>query len=386
MGQRAYCRLTARKVAGLREPGRYADGDGLYLLIDPSGAKRWVLRYAFNGKRRDMGLGPARVVSLSDARTKALKAKQQILDGTDPISARKSERAVPRFDDYARALHEKIKCQWKNPKHAAQWLSTLEAYVFPVFGDWKLEQVDAPVIRRALEPIWLTKPETARRVRQRIAQVLDAGAAEGYRDGDNPARQAMAGHARQTKERNHHAAMPYSEIPAFIRAMQATEMQTLSKLAFELLILTATRTSEIIGARWDEVDLDARLWSIPGERMKRGRLHEIPLADRSVEILQEAHSVSGNAPLIFPNRRPDRPYSNMVFLTCMKRMELPFTVHGFRSGFRDWAAEKTDYPRRVCEYALAHGLENEVEAAYQRSTLLEQRRLLMKDWESFCGR
>ena len=230
----------------------------------------------------------------------------------------------------------------------------------------------------------MTKAETARRVRQRIAQVLDAGAADGYRDGDNPARQAMAGHARQTKERNHHAAMPYSEIPAFIRAMQATEMQSLSKLAFELLILTATRTSEIIDARWDEVNFEARLWSIPGERMKRGKLHEIPLTDRSIAILKQAQSISGKGVLIFPNRQPDKPFSNMVFLASLKRMDIAYTVHGFRSSFRDWAAEKTDHPRSVCEYALAHGLENEVEAAYQRSTLLQQRRKLMADWSAYC--
>lgn len=385
MGKRQYRRLTALDVDRARAPGRYADGDGLFLLVDKDGAKRWVLRYSAKGRRRDLGLGSARIVTLAGARQKALDARRLLLDGADPIDARARTRLTPLFADYARALHSKIKGQWRNPKHAAQWLTTLEAYAFPVIGTMRLSEIEAPDVRRALEPIWLEKPETARRVRQRIGQVLDSAAADGHRSGDNPAKAAMAGHARPVRETERHAAMPYPEVPGFITALRGRDMFPLAALAFEFLILTAARTSEALGARWDEIDWEAKLWRIPGSRMKGKRLHEVPLAARPLAILKEARKHSGNGELIFPARSPDRPFSNMVFLQALKRMNVPYTSHGFRSSFRDWAAERTSYPRQLCEYALAHALADDVEAAYQRSTLLEQRRRLMADWAKFCG-
>ena len=386
LAARRYNRLTALRVQRLKDPGRYTDGDGLALVITPDGGKRWVFRYSIDGRRRDMGFGPARIVTLAEARTKAINCRKMILDGVDPLAHKRASRQIPYFGVYARELHAKIKHQWKNPKHAAQWLSSLETYAMPVIGEIRLNRIDAPLVRQVLTPIWYDKPETARRVRQRIAQVLDAAAADGFRHDANPASAAMAGLAKVKHVQGHHAAMPYAEVPTFVGNIRDTDMQTLSKLAFEFIILTAARTNEVLKSEWAEIDWENRLWRVPGDRMKAGRLHEVPLAERSLALLKEAEALSGNSALIFPRRPPDTAFSNMVFLTALRRMGIQYTVHGFRSSFRDWAAEKTAYPREIAEFALAHTIKSKTEAAYQRSTLLDQRRSLMEDWAEFLGR
>ncbi|UWU20920.1 tyrosine-type recombinase/integrase [Rhizobium sp. CB3060] len=376
--------LSALKVKHLKEPGRYTDGNGLYLVVDPSGAKRWLLRVTIQGKRSDIGLGSAGLVSLVEAREKAFEYRKQARAGGDPLAAkREAKKIYPTFKKAAETVHQEHKAAWKNAKHADQWINTLKQYAFPLVGELRIDRIDTPEILKILSPIWLAKPETARRVRQRLKNVFDWAKASGYRVGDNPVDGVTRGLPKQVDRDEHHAALPFAEVPAFVKAMKATTSNLISKLAFELLILTATRTSEILLAEKDEFDLQAEFWTIPAERMKAKRIHRVPLSARAVEIVKEAIDYSGEGKYLFPGRSEKSPLSNTVFLQMLKRMELSVTAHGFRSSFRDWASETTAFPSELAEMALAHTIENKVEAAYRRGDLLEKRRELMAAWSSF---
>ncbi|WP_040573339.1 tyrosine-type recombinase/integrase [Methylocystis rosea] len=379
--------LSALKIRSLREPGRYADGNGLYLVVDPSGAKRWMLRTVVQGRRRDIGLGGTSLVSLAEAREKALSYRKRAREGGDPLAEkRRVEAKPPTFSEAAGRVFDEHFPSWKNSKHASQWMNTLRQYAFPSIGDMPINEVDSPHVLRVLSPIWLSKPETARRVRQRIGTVLSWAKAAGYRTGDNPVEGVAKGLPKQRDRNEHHAAMPFAEVPAFVARLQgAADQGEITRLAIEFLILTAARTGEVLGAKWREIDKPGHVWTIPADRMKAGRAHRVPLSSRCLDILERARLLSAGSEFIFPGRTIARPMSNMVFNMMLRRMDVPFTVHGFRSSFRDWAAERTSYSREICEMALAHTVSNKVEAAYRRTDLFDRRRDLMESWSQLLA-
>jgi integrase len=378
--------LSSVGIKAMSKPGRYADGNGLYLLVEPSGSKRWVLRTIVQGRRRDIGLGSLRLVSLAEARQQAADLRRSARSGGDPLAERRQSKIkMPSFEEAARTVHRDRGASWKNQKHAAQWLSTLEQHVFPAFGSRRIDTIETPDILRALSEIWLKKPETARRVRQRIGTVFDWAKATGFRTGENPIDGVSKGLPKQVDRDNHFAAIPYSEIPEFMTLLHKSPAAEGTKLALELLILTATRTNEVLGANWTEMDLDGGIWVIAKTRMKAGREHRVPLSKRAVVILRQAKNLAGAGKLVFPGRSPDKLMSNMVFLMLVRRLEFDFTVHGFRSAFRDWASERTNFSREVCEMALAHTIKNKAEAAYSRSDLLDKRRELMETWAKYVS-
>ena len=377
------------------KPGLHADGGGLYLQIGPEGTKSWIFRFMLNGRARAMGLGPLHAVSLADARKKATNCRGLLVDGTDPIEARdkgRTERKLEAakamtFKGCAEAYIKSHKDGWKNPKHAAQWTATLSTYAYPVFGEVSVQSVDTGLVLRVLEPMWKEKTETASRVRGRIEQVLDWATVRGLRAGDNPARwrgflDHMLPKRSSVQKVQHHPALPYNQIASFMVSLG--EQEGTGARALELLILTATRTGELIGARWDEIDLGEKVWTIPAERMKAGREHRVPLSELAVSLVRRiAESRSGD--FVFPGSNPKKPISNMTLLAVLKRMKrTELTVHGFRSTFRDWAAEQTNFPREVAEAALAHTIGDKVEAAYRRGDLFEKRRGLMGEWAQYC--
>jgi integrase len=373
--------LTAVQVRQTKVVGRHADGNGLYLLVEPSGAKRWVLRTMVHGRRRDIGLGSARLVSLAEAREKASLYRKTARAGGDPIAEhRKADVQVPTFEQAARLVHVNHSRAWRNPKHAAQWINTLAQYVFPIFGHRRVDQIDSGDVLKTLSPIWLSKPETARRVRQRVRAVFDWAKAAGHRGGDNPVDGIARALPRHNDRGGHFAAMPYAEVPRFLRALRESSMDETTKLAFEFLILTAARTGEVLGARRDEIDLGGAIWTIPSSRTKTKREHRVPLPPRAIDIVRRARELSAGSDFLFPGRSVRKPLSNMVFLKALGRMKVEVTAHGFRSAFRDWAAEQTSFPNEVAEMALAHTIKNKAEAAYRRGDLLEKRRALMETW------
>ena len=376
--------LSPVRINALKTKGRYADGNGLYLEVSSSGAKHWMLRTVVYGRRRDIGLGSLKLVTLAEAREKARHYRKIAREGGDPIAAkRKAQTAIPTFAETAQRVHGEHAKAWRS-KHEAQWINTLEQYAFPVIGTRRVDQVDTADILKILGPIWLKRPETARRVRQRLRTVFDWAKVAGFRTEGNPVEAVEKALPRQPERRGHFEAMPYNEMPNFIQTLRDADSTSVPvQLAFEFLILTATRTSEVLGARWNEMELGKSLWTIPKTRMKAGREHRIPLSSRAFEILQQAKQLAGDSELVFPGRRDGRPMSNMVFLMTLRRMGLKVTAHGFRSSFRDWAAERTDFPREVCEAALAHMVKDKTEAAYRRGDLFEKRRELMSRWDRY---
>lgn len=376
--------LSALKIKALKEPGRYSDGDGLMLQIGAGGARSWILRAQSGGKRRDFGLGSAKWVSLADAREAAGEIRRQLAKGIDPIAERKREREViPTFKDAAVSVHEEQKAGWKNGKHQAQWLSTLETYAYPTLGKLPVNEIEGPQIRKVLLPIWLTKPETARRVRQRIGAVLDWSYVNGFRTSEAPMRSLSKGLPRQPKDDGHFAAMSYALVPDFISRLR--ERSSVGRVALEALVLTAARSGEIRGATWAEVDLENALWSVPAERMKMGKPHQVPLSAQAVDAFTRAKKFKVPcSELVFPGQKLKKPMSDMTLLKVVRDMEAGVTVHGFRSAFRDWVAEETDVPGEIAEAALAHANSNKVEAAYRRTDFLEKRKALMRDWGEFC--
>jgi integrase len=387
--------LTAVAVAKLTKPGRYAVGDGAYLQIAAGGTRSWVFRYKRDGKARHMGLGPAGLLTLAEAREKARQARRALLDGVDPLEAKAARLARTRlesakgmtFRDCAERMVASHEAAWKNPKHRAQWKATLATYVYPIFGELPVGIVDTGLVLKVIEPLWSTKPETAGRVRGRIEAVLDWAKARGYRDGENPARwrghlDKLLPNRRKVRRVKNHPAMPYTDIPAFMAELR--NRTSVSARTLEFTILTASRTGETIGARWSEIDLVAHTWTIPAERMKAGKEHRVPLSERAVEILE---NLPRESEYVFMGGRAGKPLSNMAMLELLRGMKpgSGYVPHGFRSTFRDFAAEMSSWPAEVAEAALAHALKSKVEAAYRRSDLFEQRRRLMNNWSSFCG-
>jgi integrase len=377
-------KLTATKVKALTEPGTYMDGDGLMLVVTSKSSASWKLRAMVAGKRRDIGLGSLKVLSLADARDKASDLRRQIAQGIDLIAERKKVAdPVPTFREAAASVHEEHKAAWKNGKHQDQWINTLTTYAFPKLGDRLVNDIEGPIIRDVLAPIWLAKPETARRVRQRIGAVLDWSYAKGYRPTEAPMRSLSKGLPRQPRKDGHFAAMPFTDVPKLIARLR--ERSSVGRLAMEALILTAARSGEIRGATWSEVDLDAGMWTVPADRMKMGKVHQVPLAPEAIDVFRRAEALRVPcSDLVFPGQRLKNQLSDMTLLKVMRDMETGVTVHGFRSAFRDWVAEETSYPGEVAEAALAHAIPNKVEAAYRRTDFLEKRRSLMREWAAFC--
>jgi integrase len=388
--------LSGLIVGRATKPGMYSDGGGLYLRVGPTGAKSWVFRFRVGGKLRDMGLGPLHTFSLAEARAKALECRKLRYDGADPLHARQAARQVAKleaakamtFQQCADAYIEAHRAGWENEKHGAQWAATLAAHVYPVFGELPVAAIDTGLVMKALEPLWTTTTETASRVRGRIESVLDWAATREYRAGENPAR--WRGHldnllpARSKVQKvEHHAAMPYTDVGAFMARLR--QQAGAGARALELAILTAGRSGEVLGARCDEFDMGAAVWTVPAGRMKAGREHRVPLSGAALDVLVTMLAVREDA-FVFAGSRAGMPLSNMAMAMVLRRMELPeLTVHGFRSTFRDWAAERTAYPSEVVEMALAHTVGNKVEAAYRRGDLFDKRRKLMAEWAKYCG-
>jgi integrase len=377
--------LTDLKVRKATQPGRYADGNGLYLLIDGNGAKRWILRTVIKGNRTDLGLGSAALVPLADARDEARRLRRIARDGGDPLALkRKERRTVPTFKTAAESVHASHKDAWRNAKHGAQWIATLQAYGFPALGDRLVDAIDTAHVVEALSPIWLAKPETADRVAQRIGTVLDWCKAMGHRSTglDREAlRQALPKRGKKRARVQHHPALPYLELPDFLVKVRASDSALAVRLALEFLVLTGTRTNEVLGVRPEEIEGDR--WTIPGDRMKAGTPHVVPLSPRCLELVKAARVLGGT--YLFPGRKPGAPLSNMSLLMLMRRQKSTAVPHGFRSTFRDWAAERTDFPAEVVEAALAHTIPDAVVAAYKRTDFFDKRRELMDRWAQFAA-
>jgi integrase len=378
-------RLTARTVATLTKPGRHPDGGNLYLSISENGGRRWVFLYRWHGKPTEIGLGSARDVSLARARELALEARAKLAQGVNPKDARKPAGGST-FGNVADRLIEAMRPSWRNDKHASQWEKTLTEYAAPL-RHLPVDKITTEDVLTVLRPRWNSTPATASRLRGRIERVLDAAKARGLRKGENPAR--WRGHLdhllsrQQRLARNHHAAMPYTELPAFLAELQTRP--TTGAAALEFTILTVARSNEVLGARWNEFDLERAVWTVPASRMKGSREHRVPLASRALEILREQHEIHEiqTGDLVFPGRNPDQPLRELT--PVLRRMQISeVTVHGFRSSFRDWAAECTSFTNEVCEAALAHAIESRTEAAYRRGDLFEKRRKLMEAWDSYC--
>ncbi|MCB1503972.1 MAG: integrase arm-type DNA-binding domain-containing protein [Hyphomicrobiaceae bacterium] len=389
-------RLTTKTVENQKQPGLYADGGNLLLRVAPGGTKGWIFRFALKGRTRDAGLGHYPAVSLANAREEADRFRKLLAEGVDPIEARNAERATLQvqaaraitFEQCAKSYIASHEVGWKNDKHRAQWCSTLKTYVYPVIGSLPAATVDTALVMQVLEPIWSTKPETASRIRGRIEVILSWAKVRGYRDGENPAQ--WRGHLdrllpAKAKVRRvvHHSALPYSKVPSFMAALR--EQDGFSARALEFLILTATRTGETLGATWDEIDLDGRLWTVPGARMKAGKQHRIPLPAPAIDVLFKMSEVRSSG-FIFPGAKSGQPLSQMSLLMLLRRMNFAHvTVHGFRATFKTWATEHTpSFPWEVVEQALAHAMSDAVAAAYQRGDLLAKRQELMAVWGDFC--
>ncbi len=397
---RAIGRLTALKVEKAKEPGMYADGGGLYLRVTPEGARNWVLRYMLDRRPRWMGLGPLALYSLQEARARALDARRKRHEGIDPIDARRAERARQRleaakvitFKQCAETYIEAHRAGWRNGKHAGQWSATLSTYAYPVIGALPVQAVDTGLVLKVLGLIWTAKPETAGRVRGRLESILDFAKVRGYRDGENPAR--WRGHLdkllpprSKVREIEHHAALPYAELPAFLARLR--EQEGIAARALEFLILTAARTGEVIGAQWNEIDLLDKTWTVPAVRMKAHREHRVPLSARAFAILGEMqaarHGDTGDA-YVFPGAKSGKPLSNMAFLMLLRRMgRADLTAHGFRATFKTWASERTSLQNEIVEASLAHVIGGKVEQAYRRGDLFEERCRLVQQWATFCN-
>jgi integrase len=379
--------LTARKVETLRRPGRHADGHGLYLVVKPSGRKSWVLLYTFDGRRREMGLGGYPTMSLATARKTTLQHREMLSMGKDPL-AKTRARSVPTFGQLADEYIRTHASSWRNEKHRAQWVMTLKRHAAPL-RSMRVNDVKVDDVVRVLSPIWTTRPETASRLRGRIEAVLDAAKARGYRDGENPA--GWRGNLkhllprRQKLTRGHHAALPFAELPQFIRQLE--RRTSTAARALQFIILTGARVGEVLGAHWGEFDLQSALWTVPAHRMKGAREHRVPLSPPALSILKEMQTLrrsDNTAALVFPGAREGRPLSGMSTAMLLRRMgRADLTTHGFRSSLRDWAAECTNFPREIAEAALAHQVGDAVERAYRRGDALEKRRTLMKEWAEF---
>ncbi|MGC1860303.1 MAG: integrase arm-type DNA-binding domain-containing protein [Methylocystis sp.] len=384
-------KLTAKQAA-TNKPGRYGDGGGLWLSVAESGSARWLYRFTISGRVSEMGLGARDVVSLAEARDKASEARKLAKSGVSPVEqkrealkALKAAAAKPTFGEIADALIAAKQSEWRNARHRQQWRVTLTEFAAPLYP-LPVDQVDTAPILAVLTPLWATKRETASRLRGRIEAVLDAAKAKGHRSGENPA--AWRGHLahllpkRDLLSRGHHAAMPYANAPIFIEKLRAID--SVAALALEFTILTAARSGEVFGARWSEIDMDSRVWTVPAARMKAAREHRVPLSSRALAILEKL-SLARTDEFVFPGAIKGRPVSATAVRNCLNATADGATIHGFRSSFRDWVGNETHFPREIAEAALAHVVGGAVEQAYRRSDALEKRRALMTAWENFLG-
>lgn len=383
-------KLTRKLVENLG-PGRHGDGNGLYLVVDPSGARRWIVRVVVKGQRNrkggplrtDFGLGGADIVTLHQARDRALEYRRMAKQGLNPRFNVKSE--IPTFEEIAQQVHIDRLPTWKNAKHGQQWINTLRDYAFPKIGRMPVDSIGQPEVMMCLSPIWTEKHETARRLMQRMKTVLDVAKSKGFRSGENPVTGIKdAGVLPKVKVKpKHHNSMRWQDVPAFYADLNDRNAMAAKALMFTCL--TGSRTGEVLGMRWEEIDLEARLWSCPAERMKAGDVHRVPLTDEMLAIIEPLKAMQSD--YVFEGQKRHKPLSNMSMLMLLRRMKVEgVTVHGFRSSFRDWATEATNTPREVAEVSLAHTIGSNVERAYARSDLLEKRRLLMEKWSCFVTR
>ncbi|AEJ02100.1 integrase family protein [Nitrosomonas sp. Is79A3] len=397
-------RLSALQITKLTKPGLYGDGGGLTLQITTTGAKSWLFRYMVNGRSFGMGLGPTHTVSLAEARQKAMDARKLLIDGINPLTAKKQKQIAAAlasakmmtFDQCAEAYILAHKAGWKNAKHIDQWTNTLKTYASPVFGHLPVAEIDTGLVVKCLSPIWENKTETASRLRGRIESVLGWATTSGYRTGENPARWKdhlanLLATISKSSRTTHHPSLPWQHVGAFMSALRVRE--GISARAVEFTILTACRSGEVRGARWTEFDTISKVWTIPAERMKAKREHQIPLSDAALALLD---SISKDRDIVFAGTQ-GQPLSDMSLTAVIRRMNgddklvwvdasgASVTVHGFRSTFRMWAAETTNYPREVAEHALAHQLPDAVERAYQRGTQFAKRTALMAEWAAYCS-
>jgi integrase len=366
----------------MREPGRYSVGDGLLLVVGASGAKSWLARIRdATSKRRDIGLGRYPEVSLKEARERAAGYRKQVRDGLDPVAEKKARQTTPTFKEAAERVHEERKAGFRNPKHSAQWITTLREYANPHFGNLPVDQVTGPMIVQALKKIWTGKPETARRTLQRIGTVIAWSAAHGYREHEAPMQSIRMGLPPQPKGKKNHAATPYQDAPAFMRALCAAE-DTTGRDVLRLIVLTAARSSEARGAQWAEIDLERAIWTVPAERIKMGKEHIVPLSALALALLKRVHATRSSSDLVF-STYTGKAISDAAISKVMREMGSTATVHGWRSTFRDWGAEETNFTSEVLEKALAHQIPNAVERAYRRGDLLDKRRALMGAWADY---
>ena len=385
--------LTAAKVRNATDPGKYHDGNGLFLNVAKAGTRNWVQRITVHGRRRDIGLGAYPAVTLAMAREAAATNKQIARNGGNPV-AHRDRAAEPTFEAAAVAVHRLNAPGWRNPKHAAQWIATLRQYAFPTLADRPVSTVTTADVMAVLMPIWWERPETARRVRQRIGTVMLWAVAQGHRP-DNPAGDVLKAVLPRQRNgagtRQHHRALPYGEVAGALASVRASKRASLAtKLAFEFLVLTAARSGEVRLATWAEIDMDAATWTVPAERMKAGREHRVPLSRAALDVLRQAEGIertaaSSRTGLVFPAQRTTRPLSDSTISKLIRELGIEAVPHGFRSSFRDWAGECTATPHSVMEAALAHTIPNKAEAAYARSDLFAKRRALMDAWAAFLA-
>ena len=382
-------KLTKKLVETLGE-GRHGDGGGLYLVVKPSGSRSWVVRVVVQGQknkkgaplRTDFGLGGADIVSLSQARVRALEYRRMAKQGLNPRFNAKQE--IPTFEEIAQQVHIDRMPTWKNAKHGQQWINTLRDYAFPKIGRMPVDSIGQPEALMCLSPIWTDKHETAKRLAQRIKIVLDVAKSKGFRSGENPITEIKDAQVlpKVTKKPKHHAAMKWQDVPAFY-----TDLKTRPAMAAKALMftcLTGSRTGEVLGMRWGELDFNNRLWTCPAERMKTANEHRVPLSDEMLAIIEPLKAMASE--YVFEGQKRNKPLSNMAMLMLLRRMKVEgVTVHGFRSTFRDWASEVANAPREVAEMSLSHSIGNAVEQAYARSDLLERRRALMERWSQYVA-
>jgi integrase len=391
---RALHRLSNLKVERAKRPGMYADGGSLYLRVAEGGSKQWIFRYTVNGRNRDMGLGPVHTLTLAEARERATEARKLRLDGIDPIANKRARVAALRaadakaktFADCVKGFIEDNESSWTSVKHRRQWETSLIKYAYPILGSLPVAAIDTPLVLRVLKPIWDAKRETASRLRGRIENVLGWATVHHYRSGDNPARwNGLLEHALPAVVKgDHHAALPYTQVASF---MQALRKDTgIVARALEFITLTAVRLGEATGATWDEIDLEAKTWTIPASRMKADQEHRVPLSDAAISVLKTVREIR-QFDYVFAGFKPGRPIGGDALRELIKKLAgADVTVHGLRSTFRDWAAEQTNVQREVAEVALAHAIPDAVEAAYRRGDLFDKRRKLMGAWAAYCAK
>jgi integrase len=390
-------RLTTLKVSRTKRPGMYADGGGLYLRIADGGSKQWIYRYVTNGRCRDMGIGPCHVLTLAEARERARNASKLRLDGLDPIAYKREQRSAAivaaakamSFRQCAEGFIKDNEAEWTHLKHRQAWEMTLAKYVYPKLGELPVKMIDTTLVLDAIKPLWARVPETASRVRGRIEAVLGWATVHNYRTGDNPARwqnhleQVLPARTKVAKI-EHHAALPYAQAAGFMGKLR--QDTSIMARCLEFITLTAARLGEAAGATWKEIDLEARTWTIPAKRMKAGKEHKVPLSPAAIALLKDMRAIR-QSDYVFPGYKQGRPLGHNAVWTVAKRAGgADITVHGLRSTFRDWAAERTNFPNEVVEMALAHAIPSAVEAAYRRGDLFEKRRRLMEAWAEFCGK